>query len=130
MSAFTPSEIAYLRSQQLGRLATVDKACNPHVVPLTFRYNPDLDTIDLGGHGFARSKKLRDVIETGRAAFVIDDLRSVEPWQPRMPEVRGRAETVATGGQAIVPGFDPEMIRIFPKRVVGFGINADGFEIS
>lgn len=130
MSAFTPSEIAYLRSQQLGRLATVDKACNPHVVPLTFRYNPDLDTIDLGGHGFARSKKLRDVIETGRAAFVVDDLRSVEPWQPRMLGVRGRSETVASGGQAIMPGFDPEMIRIFPKRVVGFGINADGFEIS
>ena len=114
MSNFTPAEIAYLQSQRLGRLATVDAAGNPHVVPVAFRYNPELETIDVGGHGIARSKKYRDVAHSGRAAFVVDDLASVDPWRPRMLEVRGRAEVVATGGQEIMPAFDPELIRIFP----------------
>jgi pyridoxamine 5'-phosphate oxidase family protein len=130
MSSFTANEIAYLQSQQLGRLATVDGVGNPHVVPLTFRYNPELDTIDIGGHNFARSKKYRNVAATGRAAFVVDDLLSVDPWQPRMLEIRGRAEVVGSGGQAIMPEFDHEIVRIFPTRVVGFGINAGGLEIS
>ena len=130
MSSFTPNEIAYLQSQQLGRLATVDEAGQPHVVPVGFRYNPDLDTIDVGGFGIARSKKYRDVTRTGRAAFVVDDLVSVDPWQPRMLEVRGRAEVLASGGREVMADFDPELIRIFPTRVVGFGINAAGIEIS
>jgi pyridoxamine 5'-phosphate oxidase family protein len=61
MSAFSHAEIDYLGSQRLGRLATVGKDGVPHVVPVAFRYNPDADTIDIGGHDFAKRKKFRDV---------------------------------------------------------------------
>src|SRR5260221_302204 len=47
MSRFTPEEIAYMQSQRLGRLATVSKKGDLHVVPVGFRYNPDHDTIDV-----------------------------------------------------------------------------------
>jgi pyridoxamine 5'-phosphate oxidase family protein len=132
MSSFTSEEIAYLRSQQLGRLATVDVAGNPHVVPVGFRYNADLDTIDIGGHDIALSKKWRDVTATGRAAFVVDDLISVDPWRPRMLEIRGRAETLPSGGREIMPMFADEVIRLFPRRITGFGINAEtpGFTVT
>ena len=46
MSHFTPAEIEYLKSQRLGRLATVNSKGEPHVVPVSFRYNAELDTID------------------------------------------------------------------------------------
>ena len=49
MSRFSSAEVNYLRSQILGRLATVGPDGRPHVVPVGFRYNPDLDTIDIGG---------------------------------------------------------------------------------
>jgi pyridoxamine 5'-phosphate oxidase family protein len=127
MSRFTPEEIAYLQSQLLGRLATVGANGDPHVVPVGFRYNPDLDAIDIGGHGIAGSKKYRDAARAGRAAFVVDDLVSTDPWTPRMITVRGRAETAPTGGQDIQPFFAPEVIRVFPERIVSFGINAEGF---
>ena len=125
MSSFTPDEIAYLLSKRLGRLATVDASGNPHVVPVGFRYNPDLDTIDIGGLDIAQSKKWRDVARSGRAAFVVDDLVSLDPWQPRMLEVRGRAEALPSGGKEIMPIFAPKLIRIFPSRIAGFGIYAD-----
>ena len=124
MSVFTPAEIDYLRSQRLARIATAGPDGQPHVVPVSFRYNPDEDTIDVGGHGFTSRKKYRDVQANPRVAIVIDDLASVSPWRPRVLEVRGTAEILPNGGEAIGPGFDPEIFRIHPRRIVSGGIEA------
>ncbi|MBV9323927.1 MAG: PPOX class F420-dependent oxidoreductase [Chloroflexi bacterium] len=125
MSIFTPAEIAYLQSQRLARIATADARGQPHVVPVSFRYNPEADTIDVGGHGFAGRKKFRDVQANPRVAIVVDDLVSVDPWRPRMLEVRGEVEVLSSGGETIGSGFDPEMFRITPARIVSFGIESD-----
>jgi pyridoxamine 5'-phosphate oxidase family protein len=122
MPSFSDAQIEYMASQRLGRLATVGKDRTPHVVPVTFRHNPALGTLDIGGHGMARSKKYADVQREGRAAFVIDDV--LPPWRPRGIEVRGRAEVVTDGGQAFGPGFAPEMIRIWPERIRPWGIES------
>jgi len=127
LSAFTPKEIEYLKSQRLGRLATAGPDGQPHVVPVGFRYNPDLDTIDIGGHDFAKRKKWRDVHSNRKVAFVVDDLASIEPWKPRGIEVRGEAEVLQTGGKAVVPFFDDEMFRIKPRRIYSWGL-AEGEE--
>ena len=120
MAAFTPAEIAYLDSQRLGRLATLSQDGSPHVVPVTFRYNPDEDSIDIGGHDFAKRKKFRDVARDGRVSFVVDDV--LPPWQPRAIEIRGHAEILDTGGEAILEDFDGPIFRIRPSRVVSWGI--------
>jgi PPOX class F420-dependent enzyme/OxyR family protein len=120
MSVFSLAEIAYFESQRLGRLATVNAAGEPHVVPVNYHYNAELDTIDIAGWGMSRSKKLHDVAASGRAAFVVDD--AAGPGHPRGIEVRGRAEALATGGQVLRPNADPEMIRIFPTYVAAWGI--------
>jgi len=115
MSAFTDAELAYLQGQRrLARIATVSADGTPHVVPGGYVYNPDLDTIDLGGHSVERTKKFRDVARTGRAAVVIDDLASTNPWRPRAVEVRGRADAV-TGPDAL--------IRVHPDTVVSWGLD-------
>jgi pyridoxamine 5'-phosphate oxidase family protein len=103
MSKFSPAEVAYLKSQMLGRLATVGPDGQPHVVPVGFRYNEDLDTIDIGGHN--------------------DDLASIDPWRARGIEIRGEAEILETGGATVRPGFDPEMFRITVEHIVSWGID-------
>jgi pyridoxamine 5'-phosphate oxidase family protein len=125
MSAFTPAEIEYLQGQQLGRLATVNESGEPHVVPVGFRHNAELDTIDIGGHNLGQSKKFRDAARTGKAAFVVDDV--LPPWQPRGVEVRGRAEIFEEGGEGVNADFDAELIRLHPSRIVGWGIDTDAF---
>jgi pyridoxamine 5'-phosphate oxidase family protein len=125
MSMFSDAEIQYLGSQRLGRLATVGQDGMPHVVPVAFRYNPDADSIDVGGHDFAKRKKFRDVQRTGVAALVVDDV--LPPWQPRAVEVRGQASTLDTGGKAIMERFDDPIIRITPTRIVSWGLE-DGFQ--
>jgi pyridoxamine 5'-phosphate oxidase family protein len=125
MSVFTETEIEYLSGQRLGRLATVDAEGRPHVVPVAFRYNEELDAVDIGGHNFAGSKKFRDVGKTGRAAFVVDDV--LPPWRARGVEVRGRAEVRSEGGKEIMENFAEEMIRIHPRRIVSWGVDSDAF---
>ncbi len=123
MSVFSPSEIKYLQTQRLGRLATVGANGQPHVVPVAFRYNPGLDTIDIGGHDFAKRKKYRDVQTNPNVAMVIDDIASLNPWKVRGVEIRGEVEMLPTGGAELLPGFAPEMFRLWPKRVISWGVN-------
>ena len=122
MSVFTDEEIDYLNTQILGRLATVGPDGQPHAVAVSFRYNAQLDTIDIGGHDFAKRKKYRDVQRNPRVALIVDDLESVNPWRPQGIEVRGEAEVLRSGGEVLGPGFAPEMFRIRPRRIVSWGI--------
>jgi pyridoxamine 5'-phosphate oxidase family protein len=116
MGKFTEEERRYLSERRLGRIATVGKDGTPHVVPVGWRYNPERESIDVGGRDFARTKKFRDARRSGRAAIVIDDLASTDPWRPRGIEVRGRAETLDG---------DRPMIRIHPERIVSWGIESE-----
>ena len=84
-------------------------------MPVAWIYNAARDTIDVGGAELERSKKFRDVDRTGRAAIVIDDLASTDPWHPRGIEIRGRGEAIA---------LPTPLIRIHPQRIVSWGIEA------
>ena len=77
---------------------------------------------DIGGHHVATTKKYRDVQANPWAAMVVDDLVSTDPWTPRMLEIRGRAEAIATGGSDLGPGFGDAFIRLHPEKVNSFGI--------
>jgi len=122
MSAFTDKELEYLAAQRLGRIATVGPDGQPHVVPTSFRYNPDHDAIEVGGLRMSQTKKARDVRRTGRASIVVDDV--LPPWQPRMLEVRGTAEVIPSGGKAFGDNFDDTIVRIRPTRIISFGIDS------
>lgn len=128
MSVFTEKEIAYLTSQRLGRLATVNAQGELHVVPVGFTYNAELDAIDIGGArgNFGASRKFRDAIETERGAFIVDDVAPER--QIRGIEVRGRAEAHPEGGEQVRPGGDPAFIRLWPARIVSWGIESEGYQ--
>jgi pyridoxamine 5'-phosphate oxidase family protein len=123
MSVFTSNELEYLASQRLGRIATVGPDGQPHVVPTSFRYNPEYDAIDVGGMRMSQTKKLRDVQRTGRASIVVDDV--LPPWQPRMIEVRGTAVVEPSGGKAFGEQFEDTIVRIRPTRIIAFGMDPD-----
>ena len=120
MSIFSAAELAYLaEGNKLGRLATVDPDGTPHVVPLGWNYNPEHDTIDIGGRDFAGTRKFRNVLANPAVGFVVDDV--LPPWRARGVEVRG------AGGAEAGPGFAGELIRIWLERIVGRGIDSDAY---
>jgi pyridoxamine 5'-phosphate oxidase family protein len=136
MSAFTDTEIEFLNSQRLGRLATVGADGMPHVVPVAVFYDPEAEALVIGanaefGEGtMAKSKKFRDAQRRPKAAVVFD------APSPRILEVRGDAETHLDGGEDIgrrlgAPfRFCQEWIRIRPRRIVAMGIDGGAFESS
>jgi pyridoxamine 5'-phosphate oxidase family protein len=128
MSAFTEPEIAYLRSQTLGRVATIGADGQPHLVPVTYVFNADEDAIDIGGMNFGASKKWHDATGNPRVTFLVDDVIG-PPRQARAVEVRGLVEAHPTGGESInprFPGFAPEFLRLRPRRIVAWGIEQGG----
>jgi pyridoxamine 5'-phosphate oxidase family protein len=113
-SAFREAELRYMAGgRQLGRVATVGVDGTPHVVPVAWIYNAARDAIEIGGYELELTKKFRDVTRTGRAAIVIDDLASTDPWRPRGIEIRGRAEAIT---------LPTPLIRIHPERIVSWGL--------
>jgi pyridoxamine 5'-phosphate oxidase family protein len=120
--SFTEAEIEYLGAQRLGRLATVQPNGVLQVSPVGFHYNAELGVIDIGGYHMSASRKFRNVFDNGRVAFVVDDIKSVQPWRVRCLEIRGLGEAVqAPAGSA--PGTDGAIIRIHPRRIISFGID-------
>lgn len=121
---FTEEQISYLGSQRLGRLATVDASGAPQNNPVGFRYNPELGTIDIGGRNLGASRKFRNLSRNNRVAFVVDDIFSVSPWRVRMVEIRGHAEALS-GETPLMQGMSDELIRVYPDRIISFGLTPD-----
>jgi pyridoxamine 5'-phosphate oxidase family protein len=130
MSVFTEAEVEYLNNQFHSYLATVGPNGQPHVVPVTFRYNPDEDAIDVGGMNFGSTKKWRDAQKNSKVTFLVDDVLQ-NPRRARGLEVRGIAEVHETGGEAInprFPKFAPQFLRIRPSRIVAWGLEEGGVD--
>jgi pyridoxamine 5'-phosphate oxidase family protein len=124
MSVFTDAEIEYMGRITLARLATIGADGRPHVIPLTYRYNPEEDAIDIGGIDFAAGKKWRDVQRNRKVTLLIDDF---DPPEAHALEIRGDAELHETGGSKINPRFPrfvEQFIRLRPTHIVSWGLNA------
>lgn len=133
--SITDAELEYLSTQRLGRLATAQPNGTLQVSPVGFRFNDKTGTVDIAGRGMAASRKFRNVAENGQVAFVIDDVVSLQPWQPRCVEIRGEGEAIAEPADSAwardlaETGFDGAIIRIHPKRIISFGIDEAGTDV-
>ena len=116
MDKLTSAQIKYLKSQRLGRLATLRPDGTLQNNPVGFTFDEETGTFEIGGLNMGESQKYKNVVANGQVAFVVDDLETVDPWKPRMVEVRGTAEPI--------PNDDPRKstVRIQPNRVISFGI--------
>jgi pyridoxamine 5'-phosphate oxidase family protein len=113
MAVFTDAELEFLSSQRLARLATSSRTGQPDVSAVGFTV--DGDSIVSGGLDLTKTTRTRHLLENAQAAIVVDDVVSVDPWQPRGVKVRGQATLEDDGGRP--------RIRIRPQVVWSWGIN-------
>lgn len=98
----TPSleALAFIRSQQIARLATTDASGQPHVVPICFAYDGErfFSAIDQKPKSAAplRLKRIRNILSNENVALVLDRYR--EQWD-RLAYlmVQGSARVVESG---------------------------------
>lgn len=126
MTAFSEAERAYLASQRLGRMATVDPHGQPQANPVGYRLQDD-GTILIGGYAMGRTKKWRNLRENPRIALVVDDIVSLRPWKVRGVDVRGEAELLV-GPHDLGAHLSEELIRIHPHRIHSWGLEDDAQE--
>jgi pyridoxamine 5'-phosphate oxidase family protein len=113
MSAFTPAEVEYLRSQPLMRFASASTTGAPDVAPVVFQV--DGDDIVTGGFDITRTVRYRNVQSNPRVSVVIDDLVSTSPWTPRGIKIIGTA--------VIEEGDGGQRFRISPRVIISWAIN-------
>jgi pyridoxamine 5'-phosphate oxidase family protein len=103
--AFSDDEIAYLQSQPIARLATVNADGQPDVVPVAFELDGSYIWVGGVGPGVARTRKLRN-IGAGRSkvSLVFDDLVSMAPFIARALRVYGDAEPAVERVGMMGPG--------------------------
>lgn len=125
---FTSGELAYLRTQRLGRLATVDPGGAPQNNPVGFVID-DAGRVVIGGRGLGATRKFRNAARHPDVAFVVDDLASVDPWIVRGVEVRGTAEALEDVDPPR-PGMSREVLRVTPRWIGSWGVDpgAAGFQ--
>ena len=97
----TAAELEFLRSQRIGRFATVGPSGWPHVVPVMY-------TVDDGGRleFDVDGVKLRNLNAEPRAAMVVDAM-----GPKRGLTVQGRVELIA-----------PERARLIPAHKFSWGL--------
>jgi len=119
----TNSELEYLRSQRLGRLATVDASGAPQNNPVGFTID-EAGQVLIGGLAMGKTRKFRNVQHNPSAALVVDDLASTDPWVVRGVEIRGSAEAIVDADPPM-RGMSREVIRISPRWIGSWGIEPD-----
>lgn len=126
---FTEAELEYLRSQRLGRLATLSPAGLLQNSPVGFQVDEAAGVIDIYGLDMGNSRKFHNVAANGKVAFVVDDIRSVSPWVVRCLEIRGVGEAL-TAEAPPTERMSAQLIRIHPRRIISWGLGPDGHEGS
>lgn len=121
--ALNETEQAYLAGRDHGRLATIAPNGTPQNKPVGFRYNSELGTIDISGYNMDTSAKFRNIQAHPHVAFVVDDVIGEGMFGTRFLEIRGTAEAI-TLAEALGPGLSTQIIRIRPRRVIGWNVAA------
>ena len=113
MSAFTPAEIQYLRTQPLMRFASASLTGRPDVAPVVFEL--DGDDILTAGFDIPKTVRYKNVQSNPRVTVVVDDLAAMDPWSPRGIKVIGSCVVESHGGG--------ERFRIRPEVIISWAIN-------
>lgn len=113
---FTDAELAYIKSQPLGRIGTASPKGKPDVVAVAFDF--DGEYFYVSGRRNEITLKYLNTKKNPRASFVIDDLASTRPWKPRGLKIFGDVDFVTRAGYV----GEKEYLRIKPTRKHSWGL--------
>jgi pyridoxamine 5'-phosphate oxidase family protein len=130
---FSQKEADYLRLQRLARIATASSregSIQPDVVPVGFDF--DGEYFYVSGMNLLKSTKYKNIQKNPRVALVVDDLKSVNPWEPRGIRIYGIADIVTRQDGYMQQTDHPSTtyIRIKPLKKWSWGIDGPVFQRS
>ena len=96
---------------------------NLMLLPVGFDF--DGEFLYVSGMNILKSTKYKNVLKNRNVAIVIDDLKTVDPWDPRGIRIYGDADVVTRRGGYMDPSGNSEhhYIRIRPVMKWSWGID-------
>ena len=90
---FSEQELVFLQTQRVARIATVAPDGQPTADAVGFSF--DGTHFYVGGHNIQATRKYKNVVAgKTKVSLVIDELKSIQPWQAQGIRVHGEAEAV------------------------------------
>ena len=121
---FSEQELTFLRTQPLARLATVAVNGQPDADAVGFAF--DNGRFYIGGYYLERTRKYKNIAAGhSKVSLLIDDLRSLQPFEPREIKIHGEAEILQLEEGFRGPG---TYIVVTPKVSWSMGIEGPAFQ--
>jgi pyridoxamine 5'-phosphate oxidase family protein len=121
---FSEQEFAFLRTQPLARLATVAVNGQPDADAVGFAF--ENGRFYITGWYLERTRKYKNIAAgQSKVSLLIDDLRSLEPFEPRVIKLHGEAEILQLEEGFRGPG---TYIVITPRVSWSSGIEGPAFQ--
>jgi pyridoxamine 5'-phosphate oxidase family protein len=116
MPRFNQAQLEYLRTSsedgQRANLTIAGKDGDFRVVPVRIAYDETEDAIEIAAPEALHVGINLPPVDVPEVELIVDDLASIEPWQPRGVEISGAAEALTA----------PPRIRIRPDAVRSWGL--------
>jgi pyridoxamine 5'-phosphate oxidase family protein len=122
----TDGELAFIKEQRIGRLATASPTGAPDVAPALAIYRRSLGAFLLGGQGLERTRRYQNARRNPQASLVFDAL-SWEPYELRGVKVAGSISVHVADEEINLGTMGVPLLVMRPERKWSWGLEEKAF---
>jgi len=122
----TDGELAFIKEQRIGRLATASPTGAPDVAPALAIYRRSLGVFLLGGQGLERTRRYQNARRNPQASLVFDAL-SWEPYELRGVKVAGSISIHVADEEINLGAMGIPLLVVRPERKWSWGLEEKAF---
>ena len=123
----TDGELAFIKEQRIGRLATASPTGAPDVAPALAIYRRSLGVFLLGGQGLERTRRYQNARRNPQASLVFDAL-SWEPYELRGVKVAGSISIHVADEEINLGAMGMPLLVVRPERKWSWGLEEKAFD--
>ena len=123
----TDGELAFIKEQRIGRLATASPTGAPDVAPALAIYRRSLGVFLLGGQGLERTRRYQNARRNPQASLVFDAL-SWEPYELRGVKVAGSISIHVADEEINLGAMGIPLLVVRPERKWSWGLEEQAFD--
>ena len=122
----TDRELAFIKEQRIGRLATASPSGAPDVAPALAIYRRSLGVFLLGGQGLERTRRYQNARRNPQASLVFDAL-SWEPYELQGVKVAGSISIHIADEEVNLGAMGTPLLVVRPERKWSWGLEEKAF---
>ena len=123
----TDAELAFIKEQRIGRLATASPSGAPDVSPSLAIYRRSLGVFLFGGQGIERTRRYNNARRNPQASLVFDAI-SWDPYELKGLKVAGSIEVHVADDAVNLGAMGIPLLVLRPERKWAWGFDEQAFD--